>query len=198
MSLLISGLLLLGLVAWLVFRAPKKTVQVPVPAPVPASVPGDSIPSERGPLTLYLKCNYERLERAKRSRTEREWILKLGRQFGETGIQKGSLSAREKFAAIFAVNQAFHENGDSRASRVKNYLQASLIIHNSHECQIRYIWVERDYRDIWEIKLEHWCTHLPNRIVQSTWFERSCGPRVRQILETYRPYLRPQANRISQ
>lgn len=155
------------------------------------------IPRKPAALTRYLKRNYVHLEKAKVSGSDREWVIDLGWQIIGVGLNVHDLTALEKFAAIFAVNQVFKLDEAPCAEKVQNFLQGVLVADHARECSIRYLHSTDQFPDCWEIKLGHWSTHIPKRNVQLGSLEAAGRPNVRTILEGYRVQPRARPHRIN-
>ena len=142
------------------------------------------IPRERGVLTRYLQEKYRDVENAKRGGRNREWVRSLGQAICDVGLRTEQLSVREKFAAVFLVNQCFH-GGYSGAEEKKNYLQRTIILYHRNEVHLKLV-PYGEYAGTYEISIGIWMTHLPRRVVENGGLERSGRPSPRAVLDSAR------------
>jgi hypothetical protein len=149
-----------------------------------------SIPRGSEALTRYLKNNYSRIENAKRktrnseriSSETKSWLKSLGKQMLIYDIITKDLNVNEKFAAIFVVNELFH-NGNRSAGNKKNFFQRTIILYHRNEVRLNLI-SYGSYSGTYEISCGIWSTHLPKAVVDGGALDRNIGskPKVKQAL----------------
>jgi hypothetical protein len=105
----------------------------------------------------------------------------LGEKICKTGIYTESLSLREKFAVVFVVNHLFH-GGLSRARRVKDYVQRTIVAYHHGQIKMRYV-ASGEHAGTFEISYEIWSTHLPRSLVRKGKLERPGRPSVVALMQ---------------
>ena len=166
--LLVGGLVLLG-VLWLLLRKRKK-------------------PISRAALTRRLRENFRLIKEAKLLTLARRkvppqtaaWLETLGREICQVGLVTEKLNVEEKFAAIFAVNELFH-NDVSGAKQMKNYLQRTIVVHHRKEVRLTLVRTG-EYAGTYAIRRGVWVTHLPIAVVDQGALERRGRPSARKAL----------------
>jgi len=149
------------------------------------SAPNKGVSAASRAITDELKKEYSRIEDAKRRTMGRRrlksqtaaWLKSLAERICQSNILTEELSVQEKFAVIFLINHLFH-GGHSRAGKIKNYVQRTILLYHRDEIEMKEIPPGRPHGGTYEIKHGIWTTHLPKKVVEAGGLERPNKPSV--------------------